>query len=112
MHQKYTLRVEEVEALQITAKNATTVSQFLHGAPTKFVTVDGRETDQATDADGHPNIVAVRVPTVRGEALAVETDYILRDAAGSFSVVTAKAFKKHYDKVTKKAAPAAKTAKK
>ena len=106
-HQKYTPRAQEVEALQITAKNATTVSQFLHGAPTKFVTADGRETDAT--GDGHR--VAVLVPTPFGQALAVEGDYLLRDAAGVFGVVSAEAFERTFDKVTKKAVPAPKKAK-
>lgn len=105
MHQKYTPIVEEVEALQITAKNAVTVTQYLHGVPTKHLTGDGRETDEAKDVAGKINRVAVLVPTGDGrQTLAVEGDYITKDAAGAFSVFSAAAFERTHHKVAPKAA--------
>lgn len=111
-HQKYTPIVEEVEALEITAKNAVTVSQFLHGLPTKHLTHDGRETDDAKDAEGKHNRVAVLVPTIGGQSLAQEGDYITKDAAGTFAVYSGEVFTRTHHKVAPKAAKKAAPAKK
>jgi hypothetical protein len=102
--QKYTPIVETVSALQLTQDNEKSVSNFLRGVPTKFLTTDGRETNEPKDAEGQPHRNAVLVPTNAGQSLAVQGDYITRDAAGSFQVFTEELFERTYRKVAPNAA--------
>lgn len=67
---------------------------------------NGRVIKELIDADGDEWQMGINVPAMGGMDRASETDYVVRDMAGAFHVMTQHEFESHFEEVGASKAPA------
>jgi hypothetical protein len=96
---RYRKRPVEVEAVQVTAENVNDVCGWINDGVDEMKQPDARSAVYERFFFGRPETMVVTVPTLHGDAEAVEGEWVVRGPKGDFWPVRGDIFEESYQEV-------------